>query len=164
MTPEEEIDRLVRKDMPLTREITFTHRRMRAETAVKRNELREMYDRFEAEENALRFKRKKFRDEILRLWKEHFDGKKTLNLPSAKITLHNMMDIKIRDVAAVLDALDRADRLDLVTYTFNEKEVRKLIRENKLEGLPEDAVAIQYRDDLHVISKEKKHAKETRQE
>lgn len=164
MTPEEEIERLVREDMPLTREINFTRRRMRAETAVKRNELREMYDRFEAEENTLRHKRIAIREKIMQIWKEHFDGKKSLDLPSAKVALHNIMDIKIRDIAVVLDALDRADRLDLVAYTFDEKEVKKLIREDKLEGLPEGAVSIKHRHKLVVNSKEKKHAKEARQE
>ncbi len=47
MKPEEEIDRILKEDIPLTREINAVHRRIRAETAVKRNELREMYDRFD---------------------------------------------------------------------------------------------------------------------
>jgi hypothetical protein len=81
---------------------------MRAETAVKRNELRELYEKFQADMDALLEKRQAIRERVLRIWKAHFDGEVTLDLSSAMVSRRNKPELKVRDTIALLNALDAA--------------------------------------------------------
>ena len=66
MTPQEEIDGILREeDLPLTQDILVLNRKMRAETAIKRNELRELYEKFQADMDALLEKRQAIRERVL---------------------------------------------------------------------------------------------------
>jgi len=159
MSPEEEIEKILKEeDMPLTQEILALNRKMRAETAVKRNELRELYDKFEAMMNALLDKRTVIREKILRIWKAHFDNQVTLDLPTAMVSRRNKPEMEIHDTTALLNALDITNRLDLVSYQFSDREIVKLLLQGKLEELPPEAVTIEDNYDLQVRPKEKKHA------
>ncbi|TET37978.1 MAG: hypothetical protein E3J72_04620 [Planctomycetota bacterium] len=160
MKPEEQINQIVEEEyLPLTREIIAAHSQMRAETAIKRNELREMYRKLNSREDALAKQRRAVMQRILEIWEKHFDEKKSIDLPIGEIRRCNKAKFEILDIAAMFDALDRADRLDLVTYTFDEKEVKKLFRAGKLEGLPEDAVKLENYHELQVRSKERLYGK-----
>ena len=158
MTPEEEIDRILQEDLPLTQEILVLNRKMRAETAVKRNELRELYGKFEVEMNALLEKRKAIRQRILRIWKVHFDNQVTLDLSAAMVSRRNKAELKVHDTTALLNALDATDRLDLVSYQFSDREIVKLLLQGKLGELPSTAVTVKDIYDLQVRPKDKKHA------
>lgn len=164
MSPEEEIDRILKEeDLPLTQAILALNRKMRAETAVKRYELREMYQKFEVELEKLLGRRKTIRERILRIWEMHFDSQITLDLPSAMVSRRNKAELKIHDATALLNALDAADRLDLVSYQFSDLEIVKLFLQGKLKGLPPDAVTVKDNYDLQVRPKDKRHAgKKTR--
>jgi hypothetical protein len=160
VTPQEEIDRILKdKDLPLTQDILVINRKMRAETAVKRNELRELYEEFQADMNALLENRQAIRERVLRIWKAHFDGEVTLDLPAAMISRRNKPELKVRDITALLNALDAADRLDLVSYVFSDREIISLFRKGELKGLPEKAIAVVDNYDLQVRPKEKKIGK-----
>lgn len=62
----------------------------------------------------------------------------------------NYRELVVRDKEALLDALDRADRLDLVDQVFDEKAVARLIAEGKLPGLPEGAAEVIDHHNLQV--------------
>ena len=160
MTPQKEINQILREeDLPLTQDILVLNRKMRAETAAKRNELRELYEKFQADMDALLEKRQAIRERVLRIWKQHFDGEVTLDLPTAMVSRRNKAELKVNDTTALLNALDAVDRLDLVSYVFNEREIVRLIRKGELKGLPEKAIAVVDNYDLQVRPKEKKIGK-----
>ena len=144
MKPEEQINKILEEEyIPIMEDIKSVEGQMRAETAVKRYELHELFRKQNSKENALRKKRQKVVKRILEIWKEHFDENTSIDVPIGKVTRCNFTKIEINDVAAVIDALDRADRLDLVKYSFDETKVKDLFLKGKLEGLPEDAVKIE---------------------
>lgn len=106
MTPEEKIDRILQEDLPLTQEILALNRKMRAETAIKRNELREMYGKFEAEMDSLMARRGEIRRKILALWERHFPKEVTIDLPSAMVSRRNKAELKVHDANALLIPID----------------------------------------------------------
>jgi len=165
MTPQEEIDRVLKEeDIPLTKEILALNRKMRAETAVRRNELREMYREFQSEMDALLAKRQTIRQKVLALWEKHFPKKVTLNLPAAMVSRRNKVQLTVRNTTALLNALAAVKRLDLVSYVFNEREVARLHERGKLRELPEKAITITNNYNLQVRPKKKRYLTELEDE
>ena len=141
MKPEEQINKIVEEEyLPLSEDLKTLHSQMRADTALKRNELREMYRKYESKEKKLRKQRKKVAERILEIWKEHFDEVKSVLIPAGRVVRCSKTRFEIRDIAAIIDAFDRADKLDLVSYEFDVPKVKKLFMDGKLEGLPDEAV------------------------
>ena len=103
--------------------------------------MREEAEPFEKDLAPLKEKRDKLRDTIIAIWKEHHE-------------------LVVHDKEALLNALDRADRLDLVDYVFDEKAVATLIAKGKLPGLPEGAAEVTDHYNIQVRpNKEKKREK-----
>jgi septation ring formation regulator EzrA len=75
------------------------------------------------------------------------------------VSRRNKAELKVRDTIALLNALDAADRLDLVSYVFSDREIIRLFRKGELKGLPEKAISIADNYDLQVRPKEKKIGK-----
>jgi len=144
------LDRLVREDMALGREIARHERARDARIRFYTQKIREESEPFERELAPLRERRERLRRAILELWAEHHDGVTTLDLPCAKVSRRNYRELVVRDKEALLDALDRADRLDLVDHVFDEKAVARLIAEGKLPGLPEGAAEVVDHHNLQV--------------
>lgn len=150
MEVKDRIDELIRQDMQIAKDITRTEKRFCAKTATLRQELKELGWSIEDELNKLNAHRSELRDEILKLWKENFNGEVTLILPSAMISRRNYMELVVKDKIAIVNALDRIGRLDLVDYVFKENEVARLFSEGKLEGLTEKAAKVIDRYNLQV--------------
>lgn len=134
MDAKEKIDSMLKEDIELTRQIERIVMRMNASVAMLRQEMREVTWSYEEELARLRRRKDEIRDEVLGLWDEHFD-KNTVQLPFARVTRRNYRELIVHDRFALLDALDRAGRLDLVEYAFKESQVARLIEKGKLEGL-----------------------------
>ena len=128
----EKIDSLVKEDMELGKQMDRIVMRINASVALLKQEMREVTWSYEEELERMGRQRERVRSEILSLWKENFDGKNTVEFPSAKVTLRNHRELAIHDKLALFNALDRAGRLDLVDYIFNEKEIAKLSAKGRL--------------------------------
>jgi hypothetical protein len=63
-------------------------------------------------------------------------------LPSTSVGRRRDIRVTVHDKREVIDALDRLDRLDLVEEVVNERGLRPLVREGKLDGLPEGAIEV----------------------
>ena len=138
----EELDRLCREDMLLGPEIANRERARNMRIRFYTQKIREESEPFEREIEPLKEKRERLRRVILDLWAKHHDGVKTLDLPCAKVSRRNYRELVVKDKEALLDALDRADRLDLVDHVFDEKIVARLIADGKLPGLPDRAAEV----------------------
>ena len=135
----QKLDRLCREDMTLGREILNLERARNMRVRFYTQKIREESEPFERDIEPLQEKRQRLRQAVFDLWSEYHDGETTLELPSAKVSRRNYRELVVRDKEALLDALDRADRLDLVDHVFDEKAVARLIADGKLAGLPEGA-------------------------
>jgi cell division protein FtsB len=142
MDVKERIDSLLQEHIQLTKQIERTEARMNAQVAVLRQDIKEVTWSFKEELEKLKNRRNKIRDEILNLWKEHFDTEVTVTFPSAMVSRRNFRELIIHDKIALVNALDRIGRLDLVDYVFKENEVARLYAEGKLKGLNKKAVEI----------------------
>lgn len=142
MDVKEQIDALLKEDIKLTALMEQTEARMNAKSAVLRQEIKELTASLEAELENIKKERNKNRDEILNLWKENFDNDITVSFPSAMVSRRNFRELVIRDKVALVNALDRIGRLDLIDYTFKANEVAKLYAEGKLEGLNKKAIEV----------------------
>lgn len=138
----EEIDRLVRAHMELGRVIQEQMRERDAQVRPLARKMREVAEPFERELAALREKRRKNEETILGLWRKHHGARTTLDLPSARVIRRNCRELVVNRKRAVLAALDKADRLDLVTQVIDESAVAKLIAQGKLPGLPPEAAEV----------------------
>jgi hypothetical protein len=134
MTDKERIEQMLKEDIELTRQIERIVMRMNASVAMLRQEIREVTWSYEEELARLRRRKDEIRNEVLGMWGEHFD-KNTIQFPFAKVTRRNYRELIVHDRFALLDALDRAGRLDLVEYAFKESEVARLIERGKLGDL-----------------------------
>jgi len=134
MDDKERIESMLKEDIELTRQIERIVMRMNASVAMLRQEMREVTWSYEEELARLRKRKDEIRNKVLGLWDEHFD-KNTVQLPFAKVTRRNYRELVVHDRFALLDALDRAGRLDLVEYAFKESEVARLIERGKLGDL-----------------------------
>lgn len=151
MKDAEELDRLVRRDVELGRKIA-PHEKVRdacLQACTHRG--REAEATFERDAGDALREREAVRGRILAIWKAGHDAETTLALPAAKVSRRNYTEIKIRDRNALYDALDRAGRLDLVGYAFDEKEILELLRKGGLKGLPAGAVQTVDRFNLQVM-------------
>lgn len=137
-----ELDRLCREVMTLNRKVRSLEHARNLHVRFYMQKMREESETFEEELAPLKEKRERLRREILDLWAEHHDDAKSLELPCGKVTRRSDRALVVRDKEALLDALDRADRLDLVDQVFDERAVARLIVEGKLAGLPDGAAQV----------------------
>jgi len=142
MDVKEKIDALLQEHIKLTASMERTEARIKAKSAVLWQEIKEITASLEEEMNKIKKERNKIRDEILKLWQENFDSEITVTFPSAMVSRRNFRELIIHDKTALVSALDRIGRLDLIDYTFKENEVAKLYAEGKLEGLNKKAVEV----------------------
>jgi len=160
ITEDEALDRLVREDMALGKEIEKIERARDTRMKYYAQKMREETEPFEKNLGPLKEKRNKVREAILAVWTENHDDKTTLDLPCAKVSRRNYRELAVHDKEALLNALDRADRLDLVDYVFDEKAVAALIAKGELPGLPEGAAEVIDNYNLQVRpNKEKRSEK-----
>ncbi len=115
-----------------------------------RNELQDCYDERLAR---LKQRREEVTTEFLALWAEHFPRLKKVKLPSGIVSRRRAVKVKVLDKEAVIDALDRLNRLDLRDEVVDEKGVRKLVREGKLDDLPETALKVVEKEGIQVFQR-----------
>ncbi len=145
-----ELDRLVREDMVLGREIAKLERARDVRIRFYTQQMREESEPFDRDLAPLTKQRERLRRAILDLWTAHHDRETTLDLPCAKVSRRNYRELVVRDKEALLDALDRADRLDLVDHVFDGRVVARLVAEGRLPGLPDGAVEVIDHHNLQV--------------
>ena len=138
----EEIDRLVRVHMELGRVIQEQMRARDAQVRPLARKMREVAEPFEREISVLKEKRRKNEEAVLGIWRKLNWGKTTLDLPSARVIRRNCRELVVKRKRAILAALDKADRLDLVAQVIDENAVAKLIAEGKLPGLSGEAAEV----------------------
>lgn len=137
-----ELDRLCREVMTLNRKVRSLEHARNLHVRFYMQKIREESETFDQELAPLKEKRERLRREVLDLLAEHHGDAKSVELPCGKVTRRNDRQLVVRDKEALLDALDRADRLDLVDQVFDEKAVARLIAEGKLAGLPDGAAQV----------------------
>lgn len=150
LNPADELDRMVREDMALGKEIAKLERARDVRIRFYTQKIREESEPIERELAPLKEKRGRLRLSILDLWTEHHDGETTLHLPCAKVSRRNYRELIVHDKDALLDALDRVDRLDLVDHVFDGRTVARLIADGKLPGLPDGAAEVVDHHNLQV--------------
>ncbi len=148
--PTNELDRMVREDMALGDEIARLTRARDMRIRFIAQQIREESEPFDRKLAPLQEKRERLRKAILGIWSEHHDDETTLDLPCARVSRRNYRELVVHDKEALLDALDRADRLDLVDHVFDEKAVARLIADGKLRGLPDGAAEVIDHHNLQV--------------
>ncbi|MBI2192054.1 MAG: hypothetical protein HYU36_08725 [Planctomycetes bacterium] len=148
--PRNELDRMVREDMVLGEEIARLTRARDMRIRFIAQQIREESEPFDRKLAPLHEKRERLRQAILAIWNEHHEGETTLDLPCARVSRRNYRELVVHDKDALLDALDRADRLDLVDHVFDDKAVARLIADGKLAGLPEGAAEVIDHHNLQV--------------
>ena len=141
-TVTEKLDGLVREDMALGKEIARLTRSRDIRVRLVAQRMREEAEPFERELAPLQKKRDAVREQILEIWAKHHDRETSVDVPCAKVSRRNYRELAVHDTEALVDALDRTDRLDLVGYVFDDKAVARLIAKGKLSGLPEGAAEI----------------------
>ena len=152
---DDELERLVREDMDLGRRIA-PHEALRDESLKRCAQgTREAETVFQRDAGAWTRRRKEVRAAILAIWKARHDGEVTLELPSAQVSRRNYKELKVLDRPALYDALDRANRLDLADYAFDEKAILDLARKGKLV-LPPAAAELVDHYNLQVQSPKEK--------
>jgi hypothetical protein len=148
--PTNELDRMVREDMVLGEEIAKLTRARDMRIRFIAQQIREESEPFDRKLAPLQEKRDRLRQAILAIWTEHHDGETTLDLPCARVSRRNYRELVVHDKEALLDALDRADRLDLVDHVFDDKAVARLIADGKVRGLPDGAAKVIDHHNLQV--------------
>jgi len=157
MTEEEKrIDELLREHGEITRKIKALESRVRAEIALLRQQIREKTAEHDREFDSLGARRQEIRDFILAYWQRYRKNTTTLEFPSAMVSRRDYRELVVYDPAAVLNALDRIGRLDLVKYVFQENEVARLYADGELKGL--DTSALEVRDHFNLqVRPRRKH-------
>jgi hypothetical protein len=148
--PTNELDRMVREDMVLGEEIAKLTRARDMRIRFIAQQIREESEPFDRKLAPLQEKRDRLRQAILAIWTEHHDGETTLDLPCGRVSRRNYRELVVHDKEALLDALDRADRLDLVDHVFDDKAVARLIADGKLRGLQDGAAKVINHHNLQV--------------
>ena len=155
MNARDKIESLLPEYIRLTDEMKQAEDRKYARTALLQQELREVSRSFEESITQLDKQRKEIRDRILALWNRHFNKETTITFPLAKVSRRNYRELTIHDKIALLNALDRIGRLDLVDYSFRENEIAKLYDAGGLKGISPNTVNITDHYNLQVrIKKE----------
>jgi hypothetical protein len=111
-------------------------------TARLRIALAELMDKYYARFGHVERRRKEVSAKFLELWSKRLSGLRSVSLPSAVVSKRRDIKVTVLDKREVMDALDRLDRLDLVDEVIDEKGLRDLARQGKLDDLPEGAVEI----------------------
>jgi len=158
ITEDEALDRLVREDMALGRKIEKIEHARDTRMKYYAQKMREEAEPFDNDLAPLKEKRDKLREAILAVWTEHHDDQTTIVLPCAKVSRRNYRELTVHDKEALMNVLDRADRLDLVDYVFDDKAVASLIAKGKLPGLPEGAAEVLDNYNLQVRPKKEKRS------
>ena len=114
-------------------------RRMQSRTARIRSAIGEVVDRYSGRLARIRRKRMALAHEILALWGRHAPELRQLVLPAGTIRRRTSTSATVRDKRAVIDSLDRLDRLDLVEETVNERKLAAVVRDNR-DRFPEGSV------------------------
>lgn len=146
---EKAIDDLIAEDLELTRKIDTLNKRIHAETALLRQEIRERVTEMQSELDNLYELRRERRRPIFEFWEKHNPDAVSVYFPRAMITMRNNRELVVRDETALLNALDRIGRLDLVEYVFKENEIARMIGSGELTGLGKNAVKV--KDSIQVI-------------
>lgn len=137
-------------------------RRMRSRTEPIRVGLADLMALYERRFTRVIERRRALASSFLRLWDKHFPDLKTAILPNAKVTKRKDVRVEVVDKQGVIDALDRLDRLDLVDQVIDEKGLRQLAREGKLDGLPRSVVKVDVRMQIQAYTREgTKHVRRT---
>ena len=144
------LDPLVREDMVLGEQIAKLEKSKNFRMMFYAQRAREDTEPLDRQLKPLEEKRRQVRETILGLWSQGCPGTVTLDLPCAKVSRRNYRELVVKDREALMDALDRADRLDLLSYTVDEKAVAHLILQKKLPGLPKGAVELKDHHNLQV--------------
>lgn len=150
---DEELDKLVQEDIALGQRILPLDRVRHGKVRLLQEQMRQAEADYARETEAWRTRRQEIRDAILAAWKVRHPGKVTLDLPAARVSLRNYAELKVLDREGLVDALDKAGRLDLVGPAFDEKAVLELLREGKLGGLREGVLEVVDRFNLQVTPK-----------
>ena len=156
MNVKDRIESLLPEYIRLTGEMRRIQEQKEARTGAMRRKLRKVARSFEQDIDRRDAQRKGIRDQILSIWKKHFGTEKTVAFPSAKISRRNYRGLVIHDKAALLNALDRIGRLDLVEYSFKEKDIIKLHDTGELKGINQKALAVTDHYNLQVNTKKEK--------
>lgn len=142
MDLKEQIDKLIQEAYTLTAEALKTERLKNSQVKIlrmkERGEIKDITDELEK----IRKRNKKVRGDILKYWEKYHDKEKRLDFPSASILRKNYRELVVHNKTALVNALDRIGRLDLVDYTFKDGEVAKLIAQGKLQGINETDVKV----------------------
>jgi hypothetical protein len=138
----EHLDGLVQKYMAARVKEDHLKKRMSAMTARLRIALAEIMDKYYERFTHVETRRKNIIAEFLELWSKHLSGIRSVSLPSAVVSKRRDIKVTVLDKREVIDALDRLDRLDLVDEVIDEKGLRALARQGKLDDLPEGAIKV----------------------
>ena len=158
---EKAIDELITEDIKLSKEIDTLVKRIHAETAMLRQEIRERISELKKKLDGLFALRRERRRPIFDYWEKHDPDAVSVAFPRAMISMRNYRELVIKDEAELLNALDRTGRLDLVEYVFKENVIARMISEGKLPGMKKGAVKV--KDNIQIYISPQKgtdHGKE----
>jgi len=153
MNVKDRIESLLPEYIRLTDEMKRIQEEKESRTGAMRRKLRKLARSFEQDIDRRDAQRKGIRDQILALWKKHFNKEITVAFTSAKISRRNYRGLVIHDKTALLNALDRIGRLDLVEYSFKEKDIINLHDTGELKGIDEKALEVTDHYNLQVKTK-----------
>ena len=152
----EKLDAMVKQYKALRTKEQVLKRRMQSNTEPIRVGLADFMALYERRVARVKERRLAITAEFLRIWSERFPRLRTAVLPSAKVARRKDVKVEVVDKQAVIDALDRLDRLDLVDQVIDEKGLRKLAREGKLDDLPESVVKIDVKVQIQASARKEK--------
>ena len=154
--PDELRDEIEAKLVDYVRLIT-RERELKAEAQTSTAEMRyRMHDIFgQTNRKVARLARRRARivAEIIKTWDEHFPDLTTAEFPFARVSRAIARSIEVLDKRAVINALDRLKRLDLVEYVIDEKGLRKVVSSGALDRLQPEALKVTEKGELRVSPK-----------
>ena len=148
------LDGILREYRAIRRKEKVLRSRVEARTAPLRNAMREIIDRMGERLARLEKRRNDITDEFLATWAREFPELPRVKLPFAYVLKRRNIKVEVLDKREVIDALDRLDRLDLVDEVVDEKGLRDLARKGKLARVPKDALRIDEKIQIQVVTRE----------